>query len=138
MPFQVTCPSCDSKLQVPDTAAGKNIACPKCGASFSAQSPSTPSPAGASKATKPCPHCGKEVLAAARKCKHCHQMLDADSPRSTEPEQDDERERQRQANSKTLKMVALAIGIPVLLFLLCCGCCNITGPLGNYIEKQQK
>lgn len=32
MPIVVTCPGCPTKLSAPDTAAGKQVRCPKCGA----------------------------------------------------------------------------------------------------------
>ena len=30
MPIAVVCPSCDSRLNAPDAAAGKTVKCPKC------------------------------------------------------------------------------------------------------------
>jgi phage FluMu protein Com len=30
MPISVLCPSCNSKLNAPDAAAGKRVKCPKC------------------------------------------------------------------------------------------------------------
>src|SRR3954469_3996928 len=32
MPIVVSCPGCPTKLSAPDTAAGKQVRCPKCGA----------------------------------------------------------------------------------------------------------
>lgn len=37
--------------------------------------PSKPSPIASSSPTKRCPACAEEVLAAARKCKHCGEQL---------------------------------------------------------------
>lgn len=37
------------------------------------------------KETKNCPHCGKEILAVARKCKHCRMWIDQVTPPHSEP-----------------------------------------------------
>lgn len=37
MPAVLQCPSCESKLRVPDDLAGKKVKCPKCNTAFSAE-----------------------------------------------------------------------------------------------------
>ena len=34
--------------------------------------------------TKRCPYCGEEILAVARKCKHCGEWLDKEEPKKEE------------------------------------------------------
>jgi tRNA_anti-like len=97
MPVTVFCPSCGVKLKAPDNTAGRKLACPKCRTPITVpatsppgavtQSPPRPAaeartsaaPAPAAKApadTKSCPYCSEQILATARKCKHCGEMLD--------------------------------------------------------------
>jgi hypothetical protein len=43
MPEIVTCPSCQRKLQVPESFFGQKVQCPTCNAQFTAEAPSRPS-----------------------------------------------------------------------------------------------
>ena len=43
----INCPSCQRKLQVPETLAGQSVQCPTCGATFVAQLQDSPPPAPA-------------------------------------------------------------------------------------------
>ena len=45
MPILVTCPTCSTKLNAPDTAAGKKVKCPKCQAICSVPAPALPAAA---------------------------------------------------------------------------------------------
>ena len=85
MPIAITCSACFAKLKAPDQAAGKSLKCPTCAAAIAvpaAASAGSPAPTAqvqaspASKPMKPCPFCGEDVLAIAKKCKHCGEMLD--------------------------------------------------------------
>lgn len=58
MPFSITCPSCDSRLTVPDALAGKRVKCKKCDEPFVARRPGgddeeDEAPPARSKASKP-------------------------------------------------------------------------------------
>ncbi len=91
MPIEFYCP-CGQRLHVPEAMAGREGKCPACGASLTVPAnaapvaPATlpvspiaapdPGPRATSRGTKPCPSCGGEILAAARKCKHCGTFLD--------------------------------------------------------------
>lgn len=92
------CPGCRKTFEVNDEFAGRKTKCPKCGTFLRVPGPggttSTPVPPPAvdsavlavdilevlpSPSTddyKDCPFCGERVLAKARKCKHCGEMLD--------------------------------------------------------------
>jgi hypothetical protein len=96
MPLTLACPTCGKRFQVPDSAAGKQGRCPGC--KHLLQIPGTPAPpegpevpetpeAGSSgtpapgreagqRETKACPYCSEEILATARKCRHCGEFLD--------------------------------------------------------------
>ena len=85
----LSCPKCGTAVQV---AAGQKPVCPACGHG-SASSPSSPQPPShqethvgsqqipvnknAPAQTKTCPYCAETILAAARKCKHCSEILDS-------------------------------------------------------------
>lgn len=102
MPIQVTCSSCNSKFNAPDSAAGKRAKCPKCGGAidipepeiepaedeiFEAESiPSRPitdddfadfpTPAPPAGDRKPCPMCGEMIQKDAVKCRYCGETFD--------------------------------------------------------------
>lgn len=80
------CPHCNLQIKVPDNAAERTGTCPQCknkvrvpGQGSSAPRPQSAA-AGASPAASatqvPCPFCGKMILAAARKCRHCGQFIE--------------------------------------------------------------
>lgn len=82
--FEVVCPHCEMGLDIPEELLGQTAACPCCSKEIKlpdaeptapplAQPPSkTPA-----KAMRDCPYCGEEILAKAKKCKHCGEFLDA-------------------------------------------------------------
>jgi predicted RNA-binding Zn-ribbon protein involved in translation (DUF1610 family) len=87
MAIVVACPTCSSKLQAPDHAAGSLMKCPKCSTAVrmpvaSAVTPNVPrvarlaQPEPARPETKACPYCGEQILAVAKKCKHCGETVD--------------------------------------------------------------
>lgn len=55
MPIEVYCDSCQKKLRVPDTAAGKRIKCPKCQGVLSVPAAESPAPAHQSSPAIPTP-----------------------------------------------------------------------------------
>ncbi len=91
----INCPHCSQTLEVPDELLGQTVECPSCNGSFQLPAPqpaAAPPPrkkpiartppaasSGAGK-TMPCPMCGEDILAVAKKCKHCGSMLDGSSP----------------------------------------------------------
>jgi hypothetical protein len=88
MPFITRCPACGKQARAPSTAVGKMLRCPQCGQSFSPvpleqatpapqARPQPAAPVTAKVAdTRPCPFCAEPIQAAAKKCKHCGEMLD--------------------------------------------------------------
>jgi len=98
MPIRVICPGCLKGINAPDKYAGHVAKCPGCGTPIkvpfaepatgslelmSESAPRTPSPPPV-KRSKPCPYCGEQILASAKKCKHCGEFLD-DSLRPPQP-----------------------------------------------------
>ena len=72
MVVRFQCPSCSYDASVPDEYGGATLKCPQCAA---------PSVAGAAGGngdapTRPCPFCAEPVRLAARKCRHCGEILD--------------------------------------------------------------
>ena len=102
--MQVQCPGCRQVVQAADEHAGKIVKCPSCGAQMQlpgapASIPPSPPPPPASPQVfipspapmpapipdapqaggaqmRPCRFCGEQILAVARKCKHCGSMVD--------------------------------------------------------------
>jgi hypothetical protein len=77
MPIRIACPFCGQSATAPDGAAGHVLRCPHC-----SQAIQIPYPVGAAAhggqlpARVPCPFCGEAIVAAARKCRFCGEMLD--------------------------------------------------------------
>ncbi len=69
MPIELTC-SCGVRLRAGDSAAGKTVPCPKCGATIAVPAPS----AGGN--TKICPACAESIRAEARICRFCSYSFD--------------------------------------------------------------
>lgn len=81
MPTLVSCPSCGTTCNIPDSLVGQQVRCPTCKNPFLGQSPvavpvqldvALPS----DRAESACPFCGERVLAVAKKCKHCGETID--------------------------------------------------------------
>ena len=70
MVVRFQCPSCSYEAAVPDEYKGTSLKCPQCAATAVAGADN------GSTATKPCPFCAEPVRGAARKCRHCGEILD--------------------------------------------------------------
>jgi len=98
--MKFNCPHCEQPLEVPEEMLGDTIECPSCNGSIQLPKPEyqpepdslvelqtpmqQPPSAPPQRQTKDCPFCGEEILASARKCKHCGEFLDgSSSPAST-------------------------------------------------------
>lgn len=64
--MRISCPKCGKHYVVDIADAATEVECVKCGEHFVAMD----------QATKRCPMCGEEILAVAKKCKHCGEYLD--------------------------------------------------------------
>src|SRR5262245_61304279 len=84
---KVRCASCGTKFTAPpaDQPPGTIMATPLAtwlpaalAEAAPRSAPPSPPPAGAHppSSSVPCPFCGEQVLPAAKKCKHCHEVLD--------------------------------------------------------------
>jgi hypothetical protein len=86
MAISVECPACHKLLKARDETAGKRIKCPSCGgvlavpASAIAAEPVLPEEGGE---RRPCPVCGEEIAATARKCRFCGEVLDPELRRKS-------------------------------------------------------
>jgi len=89
MEFKFHCPHCDRRLAADEKLIGRTVQCPDCDGAiqvpapasrvqptFTASTSSAPEPKTSPKReTKACPYCAEEILAKAKKCKHCGEML---------------------------------------------------------------
>ncbi len=79
MAIRVECPSCGVRMNAPESMAGKRASCPKCKAVLLVPA-GEPVPIGepapvALAETKDCPYCREPVALAAKKCKHCGEII---------------------------------------------------------------
>ncbi len=79
--IQFKCPHCAKAFRVDDSYAGKQTKCAGCGQRITV--PPLPPPLPTVQAipvpnqdTKACPFCREQILAVARKCRHCGEILD--------------------------------------------------------------
>ena len=85
------CPECRNPLTVDEAGVGMIVACPQC--SKRIQIPKVPAaqspvivkmePPIPSQPQKTCPFCGEVILAVAKKCKHCGEILDPTMKQTT-------------------------------------------------------
>jgi DNA-directed RNA polymerase subunit RPC12/RpoP len=89
MEFKFHCPHCERRLAFGEELIGRTVQCPDCDGAiqvpapasrvqpiFTASTSSAPEPETSPKReTKACPYCAEEILAKAKKCKHCGEML---------------------------------------------------------------
>ena len=92
----MNCPHCNQALELPESMAGQDVACPACQGQFQIPPPKPvplpkpipvlkplpmakpvdpPKQASPEESTKPCPFCAETILLSALKCKHCGEFL---------------------------------------------------------------
>lgn len=84
MAIAFSCPWCGEELKAPDDARGKSARCPGCGTPVACPGPEAAEAIGAADpagpARRPCPECGEMIVATARKCRFCGELLDPERP----------------------------------------------------------
>ena len=83
--LKIDCPHCKQSLEIPEELLGQTVECPTCNGSIQlpqkkqvVESVAQPKPTQEilHTETKDCPYCGETILAHAKKCKHCNEILD--------------------------------------------------------------
>ncbi len=94
--IQCSCPECDYTYKIADELAGKTVLCPECQTRLKVP-PVQGSTQGrkrrderdydheAEANVRQCPFCSETIMATARKCKHCGEILDPELRESREP-----------------------------------------------------
>jgi len=133
MPVSVICSTCSSKLKAPDSAVGRKTKCPKCGSAIVVSAGTTvqnlPAPVPeavpvhnpvtvqprvsvtevkAAAEYKECPFCSEQILASAKKCRHCGETLDA-ALRSVEEIRRSVERQQHQSTTVVMNTAASAV-----------------------------
>ena len=138
MPIVVTCPECSTKLSAPDSAVGKQVRCPKCGAAAPVTATASaapalaptpaPEPAPAPPRAKPKPAEADEDNRPRKKLRRDEEDADDDPPRKKkrrddeDDDYDDDRSRRRGRSrsgggSGGGGKVAIIAGVAVLLLV---------------------
>jgi predicted RNA-binding Zn-ribbon protein involved in translation (DUF1610 family) len=152
--IKVKCSTCGNSFTAPGRAAGRKGPCPKCGTALTIPSHQTaptvadeptpavvrfvppdlpvrrvePAPVRESE-YKDCPFCGEEVLAKAKKCKHCGEVLDVALRAAEEARREVRREsRSRRGDVHVRQQTRIEVrgpgfnhGIHIFLDLISCG-----------------
>jgi hypothetical protein len=75
--IKFNCEHCNQSLEAPEEMLGQTIDCPSCSKAIKLPDPAPPAPPPpAPRDTKACPFCGEDILAEAKKCRHCGEFLD--------------------------------------------------------------
>jgi DNA-directed RNA polymerase subunit RPC12/RpoP/membrane protein YdbS with pleckstrin-like domain len=84
--IEFKCPHCEQSLDVPEELLGQAVECPSCNGTIQLPEPQSPTAttpktqnttSESSPETRECPYCGEDILAKAKKCKHCGELLDS-------------------------------------------------------------
>ncbi len=91
MTLQLKCPRCNESLEAEEEWMGIEIQCPYCYGNVNVENPDQKYQEAAKRilsgqksqeVKSRCPFCAEEILAAARKCKHCGEFLDGTQVRN--------------------------------------------------------
>jgi DNA-directed RNA polymerase subunit RPC12/RpoP len=71
------CSQCRQNLEAPEELKGQQVQCPGCNASIIVPAlRATAKPIDPSPRMKECPYCSEQIMATAKKCKHCGETID--------------------------------------------------------------
>ena len=71
------CPSCRQNLEAPEDMSGATVQCPSCSTTITVPlRMATASVYSPPPRMKDCPYCSEQIMATAKKCKHCGEIID--------------------------------------------------------------
>jgi predicted RNA-binding Zn-ribbon protein involved in translation (DUF1610 family) len=131
---KITCKKCSAVLSINESHYGQDVLCPKCNAEIYIPLPEIIQEEAAASATKnvlnkQCPMCGETILMAAKKCKHCGEILDSDLKKTIQKDKNPHAALKKESHPvlKVVSCLFLIIGLPMFLLGLYGLCCGVTG-----------
>lgn len=135
--MKISCPKCKQHYDVEESLQGMDVSCPKCGETFYIPLPETfeeekiivkGNTAKDPDATIRCPSCGEKILAIAKKCRFCGEILKKTNQESNSEESSERKILEDNPHRKSVikiyilgimsLLVTVALSVPFLFYMI--------------------